>query len=385
MRIPSPSTLHHPDLPEWHGELHYSPSVAIALRDVYGYVHGHPNDLAAAYKAFAIAIPHVGENMCLQQRMNLHYILAQCAREMGEPGMAYEMLDRALECAAQLCDRRATSELLSISGNIRRGYMQPRAALADLRASRAIIDDLKGTEDAAEPHLELGVVFAIAGVAFFQARYDDGLPLLDEAHHLHLASRNPDVERDRITWMRAVNLRYLGRPDEALPILLDIAGRIDAMAHPAVFTRLYTALADAALDLAERARARGEDRVMRKLLSIAQTHAMEGIKRSDAEFDQGGAMLARLAIVRQSQFVEDSDTRRDIIAAVWRFAENSDEPDVMARVRIALAREYVKQGDIPAAQNLLRQVTGRSAASEVPYTGEPAKALLRRIGGYADW
>jgi Tfp pilus assembly protein PilF len=96
-------------------------------------------------------------------------------------------------------------------------------------------------------------------------------------------------------------------------------------------------------------------------------------------------MLARLAIVRQSQFVEDSKTRRDIIATVWRFAENSDEHDVIARVRIALAREYVKQGDIPAAHNLLRQVTGRSAASEVPYTGEPAKTLLRRIGGYEDW
>jgi tetratricopeptide (TPR) repeat protein len=385
MRIPSPSTLHSPDLPEWRAEPHYSPSVARALQAAYECAYDRPNNRPVAYKAFAIAIPHVGENMCLQQRMNLHFILAQCAREMGEPGMAFEMLDRALECAAQLCDRRATAELLAISGNTRRGYMQPHAALADLRASRAIIEDLKGSDEAAEPHLELSVVFAIAGVAFFQARYEDVAPLLDEAHHLHHAARNPDVERDRIAWTRAVNLRYRGRPDEALPIFLSIAGRIDAMPHPAMFTRLYTALADTALDLADRAKARGEDGVMRKLLSVAQTHAMEGMKRSDAEFDRGGAMLARLAIVRQSQFVEDSKTRRDIIATVWRFAENSDEHDVIARVRIALAREYVKQGDIPAAHNLLRQVTGRSAASEVPYTGEPAKTLLRRIGGYEDW
>jgi tetratricopeptide (TPR) repeat protein len=385
MRITSRSILHFPDLPEWHAEPHYSAPVARALRGVYSHVHGHPNDLAAAYKGFAIAIPRVRENMCLPQRMNLHYILAQCAREMGDPGMALEMLDCARDCAAQLRDRRSTAELLYTSGNIRRSYMQPRAALADLRESRAIINNLKEIDVPIEPHLELSVVFAIAGVAFFQARYEDVLPLLDEAHRLHLASRNPDVDRDRIAWMRAVNLRYLGQPDEALPIFLDIAARIGAMPHPAVFTRLYTALADAALDLADRAKARGEDRVMRKRLSIAQIHAMEGMRRSDAEFDQGGAMLARLAIVRQSQFVEDSNTRRDIIAAVWRFAENTDEPDVRTRVRLALAREYVKQGDIPAAQNLLRQVTGKSAASEVPYTGEPAKTLLRRIGGYADW
>jgi tetratricopeptide (TPR) repeat protein len=385
MRTSSRSTLHYPDLPGWHAEPGYSAAIAGALGEAYRYIQGHPNNLAAAHKAFAIAIPHVGESMCLQQRMNLHYILAQCAREMDEPRMALEMLDCARECATQLHDRRATAALLSISGNTRRVYMRPRAALADLRASRAILEDLKGSEIAAEPDLELSVVFAMAGVALFQARYEEALRLLDEAHRLHFASRNPDVERDRIAWMRAVNLRYLGRPDEAAPIFMDIASRIDAMPHPAVFTRLYTALADATLDLADRAKARGDDGVMRKLLSIAQIHAMEGMKRSDEEFDEGGAMLARLAIVRQSQFVEDSDTRRDILATIWRFAENTHEPDVRTRVRIALAREYVNQGDIPAAQNLLRQVTGRSAASEVPYTGEPAKTLLRRIGGYENW
>jgi len=185
--------------------------------------------------------------------------------------------------------------------------------------------------------------------------------------------------------MRAVLLRYLGRSDEALPIFLDLARRIDAMANPAMFTRLYGALADAALDLAEHARDRGEDRRMLQLLSIAQSHAIEGVERSEAEFDEGGGMLARLAIVRQSQFVEDSTTRQDIIATVWRFTENADEPDVRTRVRLALACEYVKQGDIPSAQNMLRQVIARSAVSEVPYTGEPGKALLRRIGGYANW
>jgi len=57
----------------------------------------------------------------------------------------------------------------------------------------------------------------------------------------------------------------------------------------------------------------------------------------------------------------------------------------MACVRTALARKYMKQGDVSAAHNLLRQVTDRSAASKVPCTGEPAKALLRMLGGYEDW
>ena len=385
MPTTSRSTLHYPDLPEWRAERHYSAPVAAALRDAYSYAYDRPYNLAAAYKAFAIASQYLGQRMSVQQDMNLRYILAQCAREMGEPGMVYELLDRALEHSTLLNDRRSTAELLSISGNTRRSYMQPRAALVDLRASRAIIDDLKGSGSPAEPHLELNVIFAIAGVAFFQARYEDALPLLDEAHRLHLASRNPDVERDRIAWMRAVNLRYLGRADEAFALFEDIVGRIDMMENPAAFTRLYGALADAALDLAERAKDRGEEREMNRLLAIAQKHAMEGIMRNKADFDAGGEMLAPLAIVRQSQFVEESDTRRKYISDAWRFAENTDEYDVMSRVRLALAREYVAQGDITTAHHLLRQIIGRSAVSEVPYTGEPAKALLRRIGGYTSW
>ena len=116
--------------------------------------------------------------------------------------------------------------------------MQPFTAPANLRASRTYIDNLKGSKDAAEPRFELSVVFAMLGVTLFQTRYEDAAPPHDEAHQLHLASRNPDEERDRIDWMRAVNLRYLGRSDDTLPTLLNIARRIDAMPHLAVFTRL---------------------------------------------------------------------------------------------------------------------------------------------------
>jgi tetratricopeptide (TPR) repeat protein len=341
----------------------------------YAYIYDHPNDLAAAYKAYAIAIPHVQRSICAPQYINLHYILAQCAREMGDPRLAFEMLDmldRALERSTQLHDRRSTAELLYIAGNTRRGYMQPRAALSDLRASQAIIADLKGSEVTAEPQLELNVAFAIAGVAFFQARYEDALPLLEEAHSLHLTARNLDVEQDHIAWMRAVLLRYLGRADEALPILQDVATRIDAMANPAMCTRLYGALADAAVDLAARARDRGEDRIMRQLLSIAQTHTIEGVTRCDTAFDEGGAMLARLAIVRQSQFVEDSDACRDIIAAAWRFAENTVEYDVKTRAspwRASKSRKAMSRRRITCCDRSL---------AEAPSARFPTPASRRR-------
>jgi hypothetical protein len=263
--------------------------------------------------------------------------------------------------------------------------MQPRAALGDLRASRAIIDNLKGSHIAVAPDLELSVVFASANAAFFQARYEDALVLLDEADGLHHRALSTQMERDRIAWTCAVVLTYLGRPDASLPILMEVAGRTETMENPVAFRRVYVAVAYAALDLAERARDRGEDRLTLQLLHTAQTNAIKGFERCDAAFDPGGAMLARLALLRQSQFVEDSDIRRRIITDAWRFAENTDEHDVMAQARIALAREFVTQGDITSAHNLLRQAVARSSVSEVPFTGEPAKALLRRISGYNSW
>src|SRR5262249_33065500 len=149
------------------------------------------------------------------------------------------------------------------------------------------------------------------------------LVLLDEADGLHHVALSTEMERDRIEWTRAVALTYLGRPDASLPILTEIAARTDTMEDPVLFRRVYVAVAYAALDRAERARDRGEDRLVHHLLHTAQTNALKGFERCDAAFDPGGAMLARLALVRQSQFVEDSGIRWKIITDAWRFAENT--------------------------------------------------------------
>ena len=178
MPVSSASTLHYPDIRKWHSDPDYSPLAAAILRNAYVMLFRNPNYLPAAYKAFAIASQGLKEPMCLQQRMNLLYVMAQSAREMGEAAMALQMLDSALTDSVVLHDRRSTAELLYISGNIKRAFMRPHAALSDLHASRSIIDDLKGSRSAVEPHLEFGVVYALSGVALFQARYADALPLL---------------------------------------------------------------------------------------------------------------------------------------------------------------------------------------------------------------
>jgi hypothetical protein len=366
MPVPSPFFLRQPDLPAWHDAPRYSLPIARTLRVAYALVNDRPNNLAAGRKAHDIAIPNARRSMCVQQRMKLNFIPARCAMEMGESRLTLAMLDCALEYSTRLDDWRSTAELLYNAGATKRAFMQPRAPLGDLRASRAIIDNLKGSHIAVAPDLELSIVFASANAAFFQARYEDALVRLDEADGLHHGALSTEMERDRITWTRAVVLTYLGRPDASLPILMGVAGRTDTMENPVAFRRVYAAVAYAALDLAERARDRGEDRLMLQLLHTAQTNAIKGFERCDAAFDPGGATLARLALVRQSQFVEDSNIRRKIIVDAWRFAENTDEHDVMAQARIALARELVAQGDITSAQTLLRQGVARSSVARFP-------------------
>jgi hypothetical protein len=387
----SPSTLHLPDASAWHGEPNYSPAVATALKAAYYYLSRYPIRLPAAVKAHLIALPHLRWRMCVQQRMNLHYVLARSAVGMGEDQLAPAMLDRALEQSILLHDRRSTAELRYLYAANKHAFMQPQEALGALRASREIIADLRGSRSAAEPRLELKVVTAIGMANFYQARYEEAQRSLDEARRLHdsmtaaTAAPGPDWEGLLITWVGALVLRYRGQLEPARLALTRIAAEVDTMPAPGAFARIHNALADVALDLAESAIARGEAHAAEPLLKLAHPHAQKGAAKGAAAFDDGGEMMARLALVRHSQLAASPLDRQDHIAAAVKFGENTDEQPVLALARTAQAHEFLAQGNLPAARDLLLQVIAMSAASEVPFMGEPAKAALQRIGGYEDW
>jgi hypothetical protein len=381
----SPSTLHVPDAYVWHSEPNYSPTVATALKVAYGYLSRYPIRVPAAVKAYFIVLPHLRWRMCVQQRMNLHYVLARSAVGMGEDQLAPAMLDRALEQSVLLHDRRSTAELLYHYAVNRHAFMQPQEALGALCASREIIADLKGSRGAAEPRLELKVVTAIAMANFYQARYDNAQRSLDEARRLHdsiAAAPGVDWEGLLIAWVGALVLRYKGQPEPARLVLTKIATEIDTMPAPGAFARIHTALADVALDLAEIAIARGEARAAEPLLKVALSHAQKGADKGEALFDKGGAMLARLALVRHSLLTGRDLDRWGAITAAMKFAESNDEQPILALARTAQAHEFLAQGNREAAYDLLRLTLFTSATSEVPFMGEPAKVALRRLGWY---
>jgi hypothetical protein len=384
----SPSTLHLPDAPAWHGEPNYSPAVAAALKAAYYYLSRYPIRLPAAVKAHLIALPHLRWRMCVQQRMNLHYVLARSAVGMGEEGLAPAMLDRALEQSVLLHDRRSTAELLYHYAANRHAFVRPQDALGALRASRDIIIDLKGSRSAADPRLELKVVTAIGMANFYQARYDDAQRSLGEARHLHdsiRTARDVDWEGLLISWVGALVLRCRGQPEPARLVLTRIAEEVDTAPAPGAFARIHTALADVALDLAESATASGGARAAEPLLKVAHTHAQKGAAKGAAAFDYDGAMMARLALVRHSQLSASPLDRQGHIAAAIALGENTNMQPVLALARTVQAQELLAQGNRPAARDLLRQVIAMSAASDIPFMGEPAKAALRLLGGYEDW
>jgi hypothetical protein len=387
----SPSTLHIPDAYAWQSEPNYSPAVATALKASYQYLSYYPTRLPAAVKAHFIVLPHLRWRMCVQQRMNLHYVLARSAIGMGEDQLAPAMLDRALEQSVLLHDRRSTAELLYHYAVNRHAFMQPQEALRALRASREIIADLKGSRGAAEPRLELKVATAIAMANFYQARYDNAQHSLDEARRLHdsmamaAAASGADGEGLLITWVGALIQCYKEQPEPARLALTRIAAEIDTLPAPGAYARIHTALADVALDLAESAIARGEARAAEPLLNVAHTHAQKGADKGDVAFDKNGETLARLALVRHSQLTGRDLDRRGVIAAAMKFAANTGEQPLLALARTAQAQEFFAQGDTASARDLLRSVIATSASSELPFMGEPANAALRRIGGYEDW
>jgi hypothetical protein len=226
---------------------------------------------------------------------------------------------------------------------------------------------------------------------FYEARYDEAQRALDEAQRLHdsivasRVARGADWERLLITWVGALVLRCRGQSEAARLVLTRIATEIDTAPAPGAFARIHTALADVALDLAESATARGEARAAEPQLQVAHTQAQKGAAKGAAEFDGAGSMMARLALVRHSQLAASPLDRQGHIAAALKFGENTDEQPLLALARTAQAQEFLAQGNRSAARDLLRQVIATSAASEVRFMGEPAKAVLRLLGDYEDW
>lgn len=381
----STSLLRAPDLPGWRAEPNYSPTVARALITAYEYLARFPNSMPAALKVHAIAFSHRRWPMSVRQRMTLHYVLAQSAAEMGEGHIAFQMLDCALEQSVLLQDRRATAELLYYAGALKRAFMRASDALADLHASYNIINDLKESRFAIGADLERDVATAIGVTHCFQARYGEAERWLDEARRLHSLTPGAQWEGHLIDWGSALVYRYRGEPIRAAPILDRIAGDIETMTTPGSFARIHTALADVALDLAETALARGDERAAGPLLAGAYAHANAGEAKGEEAFDDGGAMLARLAIVRFSQLTHSNFDRQGFIDDAIAFSEATDQLAVLALARTALAQEMLAQGRMEAARDLLRMVITTSAASDVPFTGEAAKASLRAIDGYEDW
>jgi hypothetical protein len=388
------STLYVPDRPAWRAEPNYSPAVATALKQVYSYLCSHPdgrpaavhpNSLPAAVKTYAIANPHRRRRMTSQQRMNLHYALAQSAARMGEAGIANEMLDHALEQSTLLHDRGSTAELLFLSGVIKRANTRTRDSLRDLHASLDIINDVKGSRAAIEPRLELNVIIAIAHAMYFQTDYSAALRWLVEARQLQAFAPAADLEPYFIEWIESLVLRYMGQPERALPLLTSIAARVDSMPSPGALARVNTAIADSALDLAERARDQGEERALEPLFKLAQIHALKGEALGDTNFDEPGAMIARLALVRHSLLSASDKNRSGLTMSALKFAENTQDAFLLAQARTAQAQELLARGKDEVARDLLRLVVTTSAATDAPFIGEAAKKLLLATGGFEGW
>jgi hypothetical protein len=394
MRRRSPATLHIPDTPAWRTEPNYSAEVAATLKEVYSYLRSHangqpaavhPNTLPAAIKTYALAMQYVHRRMTSQQRMNLFYVLAQSTARMGEVGAAYGMLDQALEQSTLLHDRHSTVELLYLSGAIKRANTQTGDALRDLRACLKIINDMKDSHAAIEARMELNIVISTAHVMLFQTRYSEVLHWLAEARRLQALAPAAEWEHLFILWIKSLVLRQMGQSERALPLLRSIAARIDAMPSPETLARVNTATADVALDIAERARARGEEQALQPLFNLAHSHALKGEELGDRHFDEMGAMMARLTLVRHSLLSASDENRRDLIVSALKFAEDHRDAYLLAQARTALAQEMLEQGRHEAARDMLRLVVTESAVTDAPYMGEAAKKLLVVTGGFEGW
>ena len=115
-------SLTFPDLPAWHSDLNFSPSVRVALTAAYSSIRRTPHTLKNYADAVSAVEPHLKDPMATRQRIRAFYVMGMAFSAVGNNSVALHWLEEALELAYELNDPSELLDLLYVHGNASRGY-----------------------------------------------------------------------------------------------------------------------------------------------------------------------------------------------------------------------------------------------------------------------
>lgn len=372
------SSLRQPDAASWRSEASYSLEVAAQLTRAYACLKRN-----RTVEALAMMEPLQMARMSARQMMRLWYVMghAYAAHSAYDKALAY--LDEALVQAGLLEDLGAVAELAYLRGSVHGAIQQFAAAADDLRLALESLQALASDAESADPDFELAVLVPLASFTFVTACYDEVAGYITRARRLIRLTAGHALQAAAVEWVEALLYRWSGQPELALRNALQAAEcylQPQLAAEPLARARIFTVVADCALDVAE-SLPQQPHFARDRLIGLARPYAIFAVKTArDAENAQepenetvhGLTLLTR---ARYDRLAGREHDRPAMIEHVVRTATHIGDKPLLAQAYTALGHEFAARGDAEPARNCYRR------ALDVQRTGDAvALAVWARRG-----
>lgn len=372
------SSLLRPDSPAEEIEASYSPGVAFSLTRAYVCLKAHRE-----VEALAIVEPLLMAPMSARQLMRVWYVMGHAFAAYRAYDKSLACLDEALEQATILQDIGTVAALAYLRGSVHGAIQQFGPAASDLKIALDALSALATDAVSIDPGFELDVLVLLASFAFVTACYDETAEYIARARRLLRGIAGHELQAAGIEWVEALLYRWSGQPEMALRNALHAAEcylRPQLAAEPLARARIFTVVADCALDVAE-SLPRQPHFARDRLIGLARPYAVYAVKAARDSAHAAGPedetvhALTLLTRARFDRLASRDNDRKAMIEFVVRTATHIGDRPLLAQAYTALGHELAASGDAEPALGCYR------LALDVQRTGDAdALAVWARRG-----
>ena len=374
----SSTTLDHPDPTSERTDPARSNRAADELVACYGMVRRREYEEAS--KVLAAVEPL---EKSPKQALRVVYMRALTSLGLKKLPVGCDLLAEGLDQAEQCDDFGALAQLAYLYATTQRELGQPvvaaRHAEVALEAWRLHI----GAEptDGQDTLFELDLLILLNQLYFFSGQFARAERVFRAARRVALRASVPPVRRANLAWIEALFHRWRSEPGRALDCGLRALAALDEHGTLLERSRLRTALADMAMDLAEHTGSRTNGGAGQHFLGLADTFMRDSLRGLRAEGDLFALGLGQLASARLARLTRRNVDRLRLIDGVANLAMAYGDRTVLGQVWSARGDEYLARDERGSAVACYLEALDILKEAHMQAHGVWALRALRRARG----
>lgn len=370
----SATTLDHPDPDTERSDPDRSERAADELVTCYGMVQRCEYD--AASKRLAAA-----ERLEKSPKQALRVLYMRALASLGQRALpaGCDLLAEGLDLAERVDDFGALAQMAYLYATTQRELGEQVIATRHTELALEAWRQYVGPDaaDAQDTLFELDLLIQLNQLYFFSGRFTRAERVFRVARRVALRTTVPPVRRGNLAWIEALFHRWRSEPGRALDSGMAALAVLDEHGTLIERSRLRTALADIAMDLAERAESptRGVGPHFLALADSYLSEALPGLRAMDNPFAPG---LGQLTSARLARLANHNVDRLRMIDSVGNMAIAFGNHTVLGQVWTARGDEYLAQGERGSAVTCYLEALDLLKGAQMQAHGVWALRALRR-------